>query len=126
MRAARFALIALLWASSIFANCVNLNGRSYCAPPGGQALVHQGQAYCGVGACRGDAFGNVFCSPYPGGDVIFAKGSFYAGRGLCLLAGDGSAQCSAQPGGNCALANGNVVCDGGNMAEPAVRAGFCQ
>ncbi|AXE29090.1 hypothetical protein DK842_03665 [Chromobacterium phragmitis] len=127
MRMLRLALISLLWGASALANCVNLNGRSYCAQPGGQAVVHQGQAYCGAGACVSDEFGNLFCSPYPGGGVIRARGSFYAGPGLCVLGPDGAPHCAAAPGGGCEIGpGGQPVCAGGSTATPAARAQLCQ
>ncbi|OHX12954.1 hypothetical protein [Chromobacterium sphagni] len=121
-----FLLAASLSAA---ANCVTLGGRSYCAQPGGQAVLHHGNAYCSAGACVVDEFGNLFCSPYPGGGAIRAKGAFYAGPGMCLLAPDGSAQCAAQPGGSCQVGPGaQVQCDGGVVAAPApaVRPPLCQ
>ncbi|POZ62542.1 hypothetical protein [Chromobacterium alticapitis] len=122
-----FALVLfLLAAMPARANCVQLGGRSFCAPPGGMAVLHQGQAYCGAGACVADAFGNLFCSPFPGGDVIRANGAFYAGPGFCVLGPDGAAHCAAAPRGNCAIVSGEVKCDGGSMAAPAVRPPLCQ
>ena len=109
------------------ANCVNLGGRSFCAQPGGQAVLHRGNAYCGAGACVADEFGNLFCSPYPGGGAIRAGGAFYAGPGMCLLGPDGSPRCAARPGGSCQVAaDGQIQCDGGTVAVPAVRPPLCQ
>ncbi|QEL56419.1 hypothetical protein [Chromobacterium paludis] len=119
--------LSLMLAMPAWASCVQLGGRSFCAPPGGSAVLHQGQAYCGAGACTADAFGNLFCSPFPGGDVIRANGSFYAGPGFCLLGPDGSAHCAGMPGGQCVIeAGGEVKCPGGSVAVPAVRPPLCQ
>ncbi|VEB44935.1 Uncharacterized deoxyribonuclease YcfH [Chromobacterium violaceum] len=49
MRLSALGWIGWLMALPALANCVSLGGRSYCAPPGGQALLYQGQPYCGAG-----------------------------------------------------------------------------
>ncbi|MBX9297977.1 hypothetical protein K5M36_14325 [Chromobacterium vaccinii] len=127
MRLPALGLIGCLIALPALANCVSLAGRSYCAPPGGQAVLHLGQPYCGAGACVSDEFGNLFCSPYPGGGVVRARGGFYAGPGLCLLGPDGAPNCAAQPGGSCVIGpGGQPVCEGGSVAVPAARAQPCQ
>ncbi|WP_440026942.1 hypothetical protein [Chromobacterium amazonense] len=127
MRLVALCLTSMLAAAPALANCVNLAGRSFCAPPGGQAVLHQGQAYCSAGACVVDSFGNLFCSPYPGGGAIFANGSFYAGPGLCLLGPDGAPHCAAAPNGSCNIGpGGQVACEGGSTVVPAVRPPLCQ
>ncbi|WP_019101877.1 hypothetical protein [Chromobacterium haemolyticum] len=121
------ALLAILSSAQAWANCVNLNGRSYCSEDGGIALVQRGQAMCGKGECAIDEFGNVLCSPYPGGGVVRANGVTYAGPGACLLSRDGNPYCAKQPRGSCQQdADGNVRCDGGWVREKAERPERCR
>ena len=127
MKRILLALLTVLLSAQAWANCINLNGRSYCSEDGGIALLQRGQAVCGKGECAIDEFGNALCSPYAGGGVVRAGGATYTGPGACVLSRDGNAYCAKQPRGSCQQdADGSVRCDGGWVREAAVRAPLCR
>ena len=127
MKRILLALLTVLLSVQAWANCINLNGRSYCSEDGGIALLQRGQAVCGKGECAIDEFGNALCSPYAGGGVVRAGGATYTGPGACVLSRDGNAYCAKQPRGSCQQdADGSVRCDGGWVREAAVHPPLCR
>ena len=127
MKRILLALLTVLLSAQAWANCINLNGRSYCSEDGGIALLQRGQAVCGKGECAIDEFGNALCSPYAGGGVVRAGGATYTGPGACVLSRDGNAYCAKPPRGSCQQdADGSVRCDGGWVREAAVRPPLCR
>lgn len=76
---------------------------------------HNGQVYCGAGACQQSKSGQVFCSIYKdGGAKVNSKGRVECGVGQCLKGSTGHIFCSVTEDGGAALNSaGSVKCYGG-------------
>lgn len=69
-----FVLINFIFFNTASAQCINIYGRSICAPPGGDIKLLYGQALCGKGQCV-EIYGQVYCSRQPGGGAVINYGS---------------------------------------------------
>ena len=66
-------VLAVLFSSSAHANCVNVLGVNYCAPPGGGIQMNMGVPYCGLGQCI-KHMGVIYCSNVQMGSAFVNMG----------------------------------------------------